>query len=332
MCTIYPPVSCTGVRNWFNSEHDRLLYLSCMQGLMNPRILGATAVGLALVGAAYTLASFAAPAPISQQANVNRAPEAPPRSAIAVTDADGNGIEDWRDEYITTEPIILTDATSTPYTPPETLTGQMGINFLQNVILAKGYGEFGRSEEEVITDTAETVMSLAQDRHQDTLHDTPDITIMREWDDEDIRNYANTVAAILYRNSMPDMEGELFILHDILRNNNDDRVAELEQLAGVYAGYRDETLQVPVPAFLVKEHLDLINTYHALHYDIDAMTEVVSDPVVSMLRLKRYEDDARGLGLALQNMYLALEPHAELFTVEDPAAVFVAFSPDFQMN
>ena len=302
-----------------------------MQGLLNPRILGATVVGLALVGGAFTLASFSAPGNVSQLATANRAPDAPPRSAIAVTDADQNGIEDWRDEFVTTEPIALDTATTT-YTPPDTLTGQMGIGFLQNVILAKGYGEFGRSEDAVIDDTIDTVMELSADRQRDQLYDTPDITIMSEWDEEDIRNYANTVAAILYNNSIPDMEAELFILHDILRNNNEDRVGELEQLATVYAGYRDDTLQVPVPAFLVKEHLDLINTYHAIHHDIAAMTEVVNDPVISLLRLKRYEDDARGLGLALQNMFLALEPHADLFTVDDPAALFVVFSPDFQMN
>lgn len=91
---------------------------------------------------------------------------------------------------------------------------------------------------------------------------------------------------------------------------------------------RDESLLVPVPKLLLKQHLDLINTYEAVYKDIYAMTYSLEDPAVALMRIKRYEDDVLGLGVALQNMYDSLQPYAGLFSVSDPALLFASFNND----
>lgn len=295
-----------------------------MQGQISPKIVGSTLIGFALIAGAYLTSDFnehdlSVQTPTLQTST-------PQRIAIAVTDTDNNGIEDWRDQFVTTEPIVLSESTTT-YSLPDTLTGKMSVSFMESIIRSKTQGPFGSSEEEVIQNTINNLSTETEI----TLYDTPDITIMNEWDDEDIRNYANTAAAVIYNNSV-EIEGELEILNDILQNNNSERIADLETVANVYKNYRDDTIKIPVPAFLAKEHLDLINTYHAIHEDIKAMSLVLDDPAVTLLRLKRYQDDATGLGLALQHMYLALEPYAHLVTVDDPATLFVLFSPDLKIN
>jgi len=296
-----------------------------MKGQINPKILGSTVIGFALIAGAYTVSHFGEPRQTYQPANAQSAISTQ-RVAIATADSDNNGIEDWRDEFITTKPVVLNQASST-YTPPDTLTGKMSIGFMENIIRAHGYGPFGSSDDEIIQNTIDTLSRETEN----SLYDTPDVTIMKEWDNDDIVNYANTVAATVYRNSIPDLEGELYILHDIVTNKNESRMVELQSLVEVYRGYRDDTLKIPVPAFLVKEHLDLINTYNAILMDIEAMTLTFEDPAFALLRLKRYEDDATGLAYALQNMFLALEPHASLFTIDDPAVLFVIFSPNYQI-
>jgi len=294
-----------------------------MQGQINPKIVGAAIIGFALVGGAYTLSSLGRDRTLPQPAAISMG--VPERVAITVSDNNKNGIEDWRDQFITTEPIVLDQATDT-YSLPDTLTGKMSISFMEDIIRSKNYGPFGPTQDEVIKNTV-TVLS---EETEITLYDTPDITIMTEWDDQDILNYANTVAATIYNNSVK-TEGELEILYDIVQNNKPERLSEIETIATVYKNYRDDTLKIPVPAFLVKEHLDLINTYHALHEDIKAMTLAFDDPAVTLLRLKRYQDDASGLVYALQNMYLTLEPYASLVSADDPATLFVLFSPDVQI-
>lgn len=298
-----------------------------MQGNLNPKILGASAIGIALVLGAFMASGFGTPRTQPQTASVNTAPTPPARVAIAVEDTDQNGIEDWRDDFVTTEPIVVAPRENEAYTPPDTLTGQMGISFFEGYVRSKGFGPFARTQDEVIDDTVSQLETTTA--HE--LFDTPDITILRDWDDEDIVNYGNTIASIVDRNSVEGLEGELFILYDIVRNENTDRMNELITLSQVYEQYRDQTLEVPVPAFLAKEHLDLINSYHAIQRDIDAMTKALDDPAYSLMRIKRYEDDATGLTLSFQNMYKALEPHASLFNANDPAVLFVAFSPQVQL-
>jgi hypothetical protein len=293
-----------------------------MKGQINPKVIGASIIGFALIAGAYTISNFGIQTEIPQPAAVSAA-QAKARAPITVLDNNSNGIEDWRDQFVTTEPVILDRATST-YTPPDTLTGELGINFMESIIRARGYGPFGRSEEEVIGDTI-NILSTAT-AHE--LYDTPDIQIIRPWEDQDIANYANTVAGAILKNDLPNIEGELYILQDILTSNNTGRITELNSLAEAYKQNRDAVLATPVPAFLVKEHLDLINTLHAIHKDIEAMAAAVDDPAFALLRLKRYEDDATGLGLALENMLMGLVEYSDLFTTNDPAMLFIMFSPN----
>jgi hypothetical protein len=297
-----------------------------MKGHINPKVIGATIVGFALIAGAYTVSNFGIDKDIPQQAAVSAA-QAKARAPITVLDSDNNGIEDWRDEFVTTEPIFIEQATST-YTPPDTLTGKLGVNFMEGLISARGSGPFGRTDDEVIADTVDTLDNLTAQK----LYDTPDVQIIQDWEDQDIVNYANTVAEAIINNDLPNItEGELYILYDILTNGNTSRVTELNSLTESYKRIRDVVIATPAPIFFAKQHLDLINSLHAIHKDIEAMAAGVEDPALALLRLKRYEDDAKGLGLALANLLAGLEKYSGLFNTNDPALLFTQFSPN-QIN
>ncbi len=297
-----------------------------MNNKPNSKIVGAFLVGFAMVAGAYTVSNFGksytgvtpAIAPI-----VSEQQAAPIRSAIEVTDEDGNGIEDWRDEFVTTEPIILNREETEEYTPPDTVTGQMGIDFIQDIVRARGYGEFGMSDEEVINDT----ISNLQYQTSHSIYDTPDVIINTTWTAEDIKTYANEMAQAILNNSTTELDHELFILRDIMNRSDKSRFDELQTIAEMYRLTKEEMLTISVPQSLVKEHLDIINTMHAVHNDIIGMTLSYDDPAYTLLRLKRYEDDVIGMRISLENLYFSLEPYASLFVAEDPALYFVQFAP-----
>lgn len=291
-----------------------------MKENFNPKIIGATVIGFALVAGTYTISNFSVNRELPQR-EVASVIQAKARAPIAVVDNDNNGIEDWRDEFVTTEPIILSRATST-YAPPDTLTGEMGINFLEGIISARGYGAFGRSDEKVIADTINILDTATTQK----LYDTPDVIIIQDWEDQDIVNYANTVASAIINNNLPNIDSELLILRDILTNGNTDRVTELTALADAYKRNRDVALATPVPVFFANQHLDLINTLHAIHQDIEAMAVATVDPALTLMRVKRYEDDAQGLSIALNRLLHGLEEYSNLFTANDPAMLFITFN------
>jgi hypothetical protein len=285
------------------------------------KILGAFVVGIAIVGGAYTVANFGEPR-VSQQATVVAATP-PARVAIDVVDADGNGVEDWRDDFFTTNNTVLAENISTTtYTPPTTLTGQIGTEFIQSVLENRIYGASPEAQQQVINSTIEQL----ENETSDFVYDTQDISILTGWDAEDIRAYANVMGAAITTNSLEGVDNELDILQEVLTRDNTNGVVELEQIAGYYETLRDTAIATPVPVILAKEHLDLINTYHAMAIDITAMSQAAKDPIRTLLRVRKYRDNSLGLQLALDNMFNALLPYADSFSETDPALIFNLFA------
>ncbi len=291
-----------------------------MFGQINQKVLGSFLVGLALVSGAYIYSSLGI-SKLSQPATVTGA-SAAARTAIAVTDKDENGIEDWRDTFVTTEAFI--DTATTTYELPTTVTGQLSIQFLEDFIRSKQYGPLGNSKTEVIENT---VNSLTKATEQE-LYDTRDIIIMSTWNDDDIKNYANAMANAVLSNNVAGVDSEINIMDDALNNGKTERLKELEVIAEIYSNTLEDSLAIPVPSPFLKQHLDLLNSYRAVQEDIAAMSLAVTDPMVTFMRFKRYQDDALGLRLSFENMYTSLTPYSRLFASSDSAVFFSNFNPN----
>lgn len=293
---------------------------------LNQKIIGAFVVGFALVFGAYTVSNFnvskidTTKEPVYGLAAVS----APERNYIPVTDANNNGIEDWREEFVNNTPIIIESEVAGPvqYTPPTSITDTVGIQLFQNFLQAKGRGNVGPTTNQVVTDTAELLRSTAV---QDYIYKLNQIQVIAS-SDEAIRTYANTLGQILINNNVKS-EGELVIIERAMQTEDPKELDKLDPLITMYKNLRDQTLATPVPAGFEKQHLDLINVYNAVYATLDGMKLAFSDPVVALLRTQRYQDDTKGLRIALQNIYSALVPHVQLFTESDPASVFLVFSP-----
>ncbi len=291
-----------------------------MFGQINQKILGSFLVGIALVLGAVIYSNFGI-GQLSQPASVSGA-TAPARTAIAVTDKDENGVEDWRDTFFTTEAIIVDSASST-YDVPTTVTGQLGIQFLENMIRSKHYGALGQTKEEVVDTTVDNLTAATQQE----LFDTRDVIIMSTWTDADIKNYANAMADAILTNNVEGVDQEINIMNDAINNGKTERLKELEVIADTYASTLEDSLAIPVPSLFLKQHLDLLNSYRAVQEDISAMSLAVSDPMVSFMRFKRYQDDVLGLSMSLQNMFAGLAQYEGLFNGSDSAIFFNKFSP-----
>ena len=294
---------------------------------INQKILGAFVVGFALVAGAYTLSNFNAPRIDTQNEPVYglAAATAADRNYITVTDTDNNGIEDWREEFVNANPLVIDANVEGPvqYTPPSSVTDTIGIQLFQNFLQAKGRGNVGPNSDQVVTDAAELLRSTAAN---DYIYKADQIQVVAR-DDNSIRTYANTLGQILINNNVAGSENELVIIDRALRTETIAELDKLEPIITMYKNLRDQTLVTPVPAGFEKQHLDLVNVYQAVYSTLNGMKQAFSDPVVALLRVQRYQDDVKGLGIALQNMYTIFRPHTKLFTERDPAFVFLAFSP-----
>ena len=296
-----------------------------MNSSSKSRTIGAFVVGFGIVAGAYAINALDNP---STEA-IPVVTEAPLRVALDVTDSNSDGIEDWREEFVKTAPIITNINTDNEgeYIPPSTLTGQVALSFMQSTLSSKIHGSFADSQADILDKTVKNINKQAGDK----IYNVKDIIVSQDSSDEAIRNYGNSLANAITENNVPNLRDKLQILKEILETDKpkQEDIDELRIISEIYLNTKNATLNIPVPKKFVKEHLDLINVYHALYKDINIMSQVHEDPLLALVRLKRYEEDIKGLTLALQNMYYTLEANSEVFKEDDPAILFSAFSPEY---
>jgi hypothetical protein len=289
--------------------------------MSNNRVLGAFVVGLAIVAGAYTLSNFgnspSAPT-VAQPATVSAAPL---RTPITVADTNNDGVEDWRETFVDKNKIVIEEDTSN-YEEPTTVTEQFGLSFFQDIVRMKGYQGIGRTEEQILADNIKDLSNYAKDR----LLDTRDINIGIDTSAQAVRNYANQHAEIVLLYGKTSGRSEIAVLDELLKTKSPESEEELGVIANAYKNMAEEVLKIEVPPQLVKDHLDLINIYYALHFDILAMQNAIKDPIVGMTRLKRYQDDVNGLIYASENLYKSLIPYASVFERNDSALIFADFN------
>jgi len=120
---------------------------------------------------------------------------------------------------------------------------------------------------------------------------------------EALATYGETLADILFIYTETEGSNETDILLDALRNQNEAELAQLDDKIAVYANYIDKTKALPVPQPMTQRHLNLLNSYQSIMSDIIAMRNAFSDPMLALLRLKRYQEDAQVLYISLNDLY-----------------------------
>lgn len=306
--------------NTIDKNRTYYWYNKLMVNQSNSKIVGAFVIGLALVSGSYVLSNFGKTYSNDNLTQTATSVEIPIRQAIAVSDSNGDGVEDWQEEFVKT--TVIDVSTSTEDSVPKSLTGKIGVSFIEDIIRAKNYGEFGPGTDGVIKSTVDIIAESAKDE----VFDVTDITIKDVIFDEEIRDYANTHAKAIIENNVKGLRDPLVILKEVLEGNTERSLKELETLRDVYLYTRDAVIKIPVPNTLAKEHLDLINVYNALYQDINGLTLVQTDPLVSLIRLKRYEEDTLALNIALRNLSEAIAKYQFTYEKDEPALIFTIFN------
>jgi len=274
--------------------------------------------GAFLIGGALVAGSFFVSRDSSAEAQDGTLVVAPERTFISIKDSNNDGIPDWRESLQRTETIELS-STSATYTPPTTITGKFAVNFLEDLIRSKTYGQFGASPEELVEKATKSLIRSSTD----VLFTEKDIRILESTDANLIRAYGNHIAAIAL-SQKTSRDNEAIILQDALRYNDKKRLDDLDPIAASYVMLMKQMLAVDVPSDYVKEHLDLLNAYSAIREDIRSMENVYDDPLYTFVRLKRYPDDVLGLYNALSNMFEQISAkHAITYQEGEPANTVV---------
>ena len=269
---------------------------------MNPRVTGAFVIGIALVFGAYTLATFGVAssrdtAPRAAVGPVVGLADTPQRQYIATADSNNDGVPDWQEMLNQTEPLTFTPGEE--YIAPETLTDRFALEFFEGYVRNEGFGDFAEDPELLIDEASQRLASEVQDR----LYFEDDITIVSS-NPMLLRVHANAVATIIEESVLPvGTPNELDLVERVIATNNEALLTQLDPIIANYDAMISKMLATPVPNQMVKEHLDLVNAYQAVHNDIAAMKLIFDDPLFALMRLQRYEDDIRGMLAGITNLF-----------------------------
>lgn len=226
----------------------------------------------------------------------------PARKAIPEQDLNGDGIPDWQNALQITEPLTLAGAPDENYTNPDTLTEQFALGFFEEMIRSKNYGDFGDSPDELAASAANSLTAKAQD----TLLTKADITQSTDSSVAALESYGEAIAQVLVQSPKSSPDNEAAILQRAIRNNNPDDLQLLDTKISAYEYLLAHTLEIPTPPVAVTDQVALVNSYKAILEDIKSMQQAFDDPMYTLLRLKRYQDDASGLLMAIGNLYNTL--------------------------
>lgn len=296
-----------------------LYYVNDMIGRVNTRVAGSLLVGLGLVLLAFFMSRADAPGEASKTMYVTT--DSPTREAITVGDKNRDGVEDWQEPFLTAAPVLL-NTDSTTYERDNTLTEQVSISLMENIMTSESMGGAGISNDELVKQSTNRALNSIKDK----VYTEREITIIPEVTPEIVRDYGNTIATIFSNNDVKGMRNELLILEDAVRTKDQKYFDQVLEKAQMFAKNRDMMLELPVPTTLAKEHLALINIFNVLSNDLKAMTEIEKDPLKSLLRLRGYEVNSSTLALAMQNMYFGLSKYPSAFSASDPALAFSMFA------
>lgn len=223
------------------------------------------------------------------------------REHIAVADEDQNNVPDWQDSLFTEDEVITLSTTTASYTPPTTVTGKFGVSFFERIMNAKLFGAFGDSNEEIVQKSTDTLMKEAQDE----LFILADLTQSEKTDTASLKAYGNQVASILTAHPKTGRD-EMTILSEALKRSDDNVLQELIPITAAYGEMVTDLSAVAVPKTYTQEHLDVLNSVNAVYEDIRAMQNLEEDPLYTLLRTKRYEDDVQGLANAISILFNTL--------------------------
>jgi hypothetical protein len=282
------------------------------------RISGALLAGAALIAGALLMRTTTTPQAATGQDTVTVG-VAPERSAIKVTDENGDGVPDWQEALLVTGALNIA-STTTGYKEPETMTEKFALEFFQDMVRAENYGAFGDSKEELVLAASNRLAAQTVDE----LLDVSDILTSSDNSPEALAAYGEAVAGITTLYPDNSEENEAVILERALRSQNPKDLEGLDVKVTIYENILRDTKALSVPTTVQKQHLDLLNSYQAVLSDIQAMRSAFTDPMLTLLRMKRYQEDTLGMASSFRNLYKKLSAEGATWESGSVVAPFIA--------
>lgn len=288
-------------------------------------------MGIVMVGGAY----FVRASHLAQSAQNNSASAitVPLREYQYIKDTDRDGMADWEETLRgrnSAMPDIQQPATTTQDIAyePKTETAKFALQFFTKYLEKKSAGGKNISEQDIQDVIAHESVSFAG-INKTVAFVRNDITILKEKDTASIRQYGNSAGRVVLTNNAgaDTTETETAILAKAMKEDNPELLKQLDPIIAGYTAMVVGMREVPVPTNMIDEHLALLNTMQAILDDVRGMQLAFDDPVVAIVRVKRYKEDALALLQSIEAVRTVLESEDIVYQKNEPGSFFFSLRP-----
>lgn len=245
-------------------------------------------------------------------------------------DTDSDGRKDWEEMVQGTNPngsdtIDTASSTKEKAFKPKTLTEKFSVEFFDAFIRArKNNNSLSPQEEQALV--VQTARKFASE-NTNKLFTRSDIEITSDGGGA-LYTYANAVGTIVKDNNPnKPLENEAVILKRAVDADDPALLSDLSIISSAYKNIVADMLKLPVPDEVASKHLNLLNTFAAIADDVSGMEQVFTDPMLSYIKVKRYQDDVDGLAGAIEGMRKVLEEKKLVFDKNDAGSLFFSLHP-----
>jgi hypothetical protein len=134
-----------------------------------------------------------------------------------------------------------------------------------------------------------------------------DLDIIEKSDIENIKNYGETLGNILKTNKPEKLINELLIIQESFKNEDPQKIRELEQVIFIYEKISEQMLKMSVPSFFKEVHLDMVNGVLGITDGLKKIMETFNDPIAGLNGVGIYQNKAEQFIQALKAISLILK-------------------------
>ncbi|MEK7628515.1 MAG: hypothetical protein AAB421_03800 [Patescibacteria group bacterium] len=230
------------------------------------------------------------------------------RSYIKEADTDKDGLPDWQESLIGTDPKKADsdgDGTNDSYTSatpvdyslfdknasstedePETLTDTIGRRLIEQYVYLKHDGIYTNSQGDRI---ATDLSRYFRTRTEFTPYTADALTITKNSSADAIEKHRKRMQVAL--ESFLDLGEPEFVLYGrYIEDKNTTALEELAKRAGIYQRVASAVMAVPVPQEMASVHLEVANSLAFFGTVLEVMVLKAEDPIASIALLKTYTE------------------------------------------
>ncbi|MCB9811500.1 hypothetical protein H6783_01155 [Candidatus Nomurabacteria bacterium] len=222
----------------------------------------------------------------------------------------------WR-EHLATANL----ATSSSNSAPETITDRYAVTLLERIMNSHMNG----ATEAPVSDIVQQSLSELEQAVADVPFTNTDVQVTKDISQASLKRYGNAIMQITLNHPSPyETAGdELDILTKADASGNADDLLPLQDHVDYMNNIIRDTAALEVPIIYLGDQLAILNAYQAHLNDLRAMQSVFNDPLLTIARLRYYEENNAAIYNAYTNLYNRMYLNGVRWNISDVASQFV---------